>query len=65
MKRNVGSIDKIVRLLIAAVIVMLFATNVIGGTLGLILLGVAVILAATSMLGRCPIYLPFGISTYK
>lgn len=65
MKRNMGSTDKMIRLVIAAIIVFMFATNIIAGTLGIILLVVAVVLAATSLLGRCPLYCPLGINTYK
>lgn len=58
-----GSIDKIVRILIAVVIGILFYTNVIAGTLGIILLVVAGIFVATSFISFCPLYAPFGFST--
>ncbi|MDP5106701.1 DUF2892 domain-containing protein [uncultured Polaribacter sp.] len=63
MKKNMGSTDKIVRILIAVVIGFLFYTNVITGTLGIILLILAAIFVATSFISFCPLYLPFGIST--
>ncbi|MGK0413588.1 MAG: hypothetical protein ACJA1B_001796 [Polaribacter sp.] len=63
MKKNMGSIDKIVRILIAVVIGILFYTNVIAGTLGIILLVVAGIFVATSFISFCPLYAPFGFST--
>ncbi|UAM97348.1 DUF2892 domain-containing protein [Polaribacter litorisediminis] len=63
MKKNMGSIDKVVRILIAVVIGILFYTNVIVGTLGIILLVVAGIFVATSFISFCPLYAPFGIST--
>ena len=63
MKKNMGSIDKVVRILIAVVISILFYTNVIAGTLGIILLVVAGIFVATSFISFCPLYAPFGIST--
>jgi hypothetical protein len=63
MKKNMGSTDKIVRILIAVLIVFLFYTNVITGTLGIVLLILAAIFVATSFISFCPLYLPFGIST--
>lgn len=63
MKSNIGSIDKIVRLIIAAVIVILFFTNVIRGTLGIILLVLAGVLVITSFLSFCPLYTLFGANT--
>lgn len=65
MKKNVGSADKVVRILIALVILVLAFAKVITGTLAIILLILAVILVLTSLISICPIYLPFGISTSK
>lgn len=63
MKNNIGSIDKIVRFIIAAVIVLLFFTNIITGTLGIILLVLAGVLVITSFLSFCPLYTLFGANT--
>ncbi|MFN8285091.1 MAG: DUF2892 domain-containing protein [Chitinophagales bacterium] len=63
MKQNVGTIDKAIRIAIAAVIAILYFTHVISGTLAIILLIFAAIFIATSFVGFCPLYLPFGIST--
>jgi hypothetical protein len=65
MKKNMGSADRIIRILIAAVVVILFATNIISGTLGIILLVVAGVFLLTSFISVCPLYLPFGLSTCK
>ena len=65
MKKNVGSIDKIIRYLIAAIIIILFFTNVISGTLGIILLIVAGALIVTSLVSFCGLYTILGISTCK
>ena len=65
MRKNMGTIDKAVRLALAALILLLYYTNVISGTLALVLLAVAVIFAVTSLIGVCPLYIPFGISTLK
>jgi di/tricarboxylate transporter len=65
MKKNVGTIDKVIRILIAVTLVVLFFTNVISGTLGIILLVLAVVLVATSLISLCPIWLALGINTQK
>ena len=65
MKKNMGSFDRIIRILIAVVIAVLYFTNVIGGTLGIILLIVGGIFLLTSFVSSCPLYMPFGISTCK
>ena len=63
MKKNMGSIDRIIRLIIAAGIAILYFTDVIHGTLGIILLILAVLFVLTSFIGFCPMYAPFGLST--
>lgn len=63
MKRNVGNIDKMVRILAAIVIAVLYFTNVISGTLAIILLSIAGIFLVTSFLGFCPIYWAIGLSS--
>lgn len=63
MKKNMGATDRIVRVIIAAVIVVLFFTKVIAGTLGIILLALAAIFLLTSVVSFCPLYAPFGLST--
>ena len=63
MKKNMGSVDRIVRILIAAVIIALYFTNVISGTVATVLLIVAGIFILTAFISVCPLYLPFGIST--
>jgi len=63
MKKNMGSIDIIVRLVIAALVVVLYFTNVISGIPGIILLIIAGVFTLTSIVGTCPLYLPFGFST--
>lgn len=65
MKKNMGTIDKVVRILVALVIAVLYFTHVISGVLGIVLLVVAVVFVATSFLSFCPLYLPFGINTGK
>ncbi|EAR00871.1 hypothetical protein FB2170_17341 [Maribacter sp. HTCC2170] len=63
MKKNMGSTDKIVRILIAAIIAVLYFTNIIPGTLGIVLLVLAGVFVLTSLISFCPLYAPFGLST--
>jgi hypothetical protein len=63
MKKNMGSTDKIIRLLVAALFIVLFFTHTVSGTLGIVLLVLAGIFILTSFISFCPLYLPFGLST--
>lgn len=63
MKKNMGSADRIIRFLIAAIVVVLYATGTIAGTLGIILLVLAGVFVLTSLVSFCPLYAPFGIRT--
>ena len=63
MKKNMGTIDIAIRLVIAAIVVILYFTHVISGTIAIILLIFAGVFIMTSLLSFCPLYLPFGIST--
>jgi hypothetical protein len=65
MKTNMGSTDKMVRIIVAIIIAILFFTNVISGTPGIILLILAGVFILTSLISFCPLYFPFGISTKK
>lgn len=60
-----GSTDKIVRIIIAAVIGYLYFTDVITGTLGIVLLVLASVFVLTSFVSFCPLYSPLGINTCK
>ena len=65
MKKNMGTIDKVVRILVAIIIAGLYYTQIISGTIAIVLLIVAGIFILTSFMSFCPMYLPFGISTRK
>ena len=65
MKQNMGTADKVVRILAAIVIAGLYFTQAISGTLAVLLLILAGIFILTSFMSFCPLYLPFGISTKK
>ncbi len=65
MKKNMGTVDKVIRILVAVIVVVLFFTHVISGVLAIILLALSAIFVITSLLSFCPLYLPFGLSTRK
>ncbi|HEX5131814.1 MAG TPA: DUF2892 domain-containing protein [Candidatus Krumholzibacteria bacterium] len=65
MKKNMGAADRIIRTLIAVVIGVLFFKGIIAGIFGVILGSLAIIFLATSLVGWCPLYLPFKFSTRK
>lgn len=65
MKKNMGTIDKTVRTIIAAIIAVLFFTGVIEGTVALVLLIAAIIFAVTSLINFCPLYTLIGVNTCK
>jgi len=58
-----GLIDRIIRILIAVVVLVLFFTNIISGALAAVLLIFSGIFILTGFIGTCPLYLPFKIST--
>jgi hypothetical protein len=65
MKKNVGTIDKVIRILVAVVVVVLYFTKIISGTLGIILLALAAVFVLTALINFCPIWAALGISTNK
>lgn len=65
MKKNMGLVDRIVRLVLVALVAVLYFTGVISGTLAIVLGVLAVIFFVTSLISVCPLYMPFGISTRK
>jgi hypothetical protein len=65
MKKNMSVADRIIRVMIAAIIINLYSAEKITGTVGVVLIGLSAILAVTSLISICPLYIPFGISTLK
>ncbi|NCP83560.1 MAG: DUF2892 domain-containing protein [Bacteroidetes bacterium] len=65
MKKNVGTADRIIRVILAVVFAVLFFTKTVTGTVGYVLLALAAIFLVTSIITFCPLYLPFGLSTCK
>ncbi len=65
MKKNVGSVDRVLRVLVALVIGILYLSNQISGTAAIILGVLAVIFLLTGLVSVCPIYMLLGLSTKK
>lgn len=63
MKKNMGNADRIIRLLIAAAIAVLYFTHIIAGTVGIVLLVLAAVFVLTSLVSFCPIYALLGMKT--
>jgi hypothetical protein len=65
MKKNIGTVDRVIRILVAVAVVALFFANIISGTMALILLALSVIFVVTSIISICPIYSFMRLSTLK
>lgn len=65
MKKNMGSADRISRIVFAIIIGVLYYTKAIEGTGALVLGALAIIFVLTSLISFCPLYVPFGFSTCK
>lgn len=65
MKKNMGSADRVIRVILAALVVLLYFMEVISGTTAIILLVLATAFVLTSLVSFCPLYLPFGLSTLR
>jgi len=63
MKKNMGNLDRIIRIIIAAVVGYLYFTGVVTGTLGIVLLVLAGVFVLTSIVSFCPLYTLVGLST--
>ncbi len=65
MKKNMGMLDRGIRILAAIAVIILYFTHQISGTLAIILLVFAGIFILTSFIGYCPLYSPLRINTNK
>jgi hypothetical protein len=65
MEKNMGSIDKIIRVILAVAVGLLWYNGIIEGTLAYALMTLAVIFLITSLISFCPLYALFGINTCK
>jgi len=65
MKKNMGTTDRVIRILVAILFSVLYFAGVIQGTTGVILLILSVVFLVTGILASCPLYLPLKIDTRK
>lgn len=65
MKKNMGNADRIIRTILALLVGVLYYMGIISGTLAIVLGILAVVFLLTSLVGTCPLYMPFGLSTCK
>ena len=65
MKRNMSNLDRIIRIVVAAVFAYLYFGGIVSGVLGIVLLVLAVVFLLTSVVAVCPLYMPFKFSTHK
>ncbi len=65
MKRNMSNIDRIIRVVLAALFAYLYFGGIVTGTFGIVLVVLAAVFLLTAIVAFCPLYAPFKISTYK
>lgn len=65
MNQNMGTEDRIIRIVAALGIGVLYYTGVISGLIAIVLSVLAIVFLVTSFVAVCPLYLPFGISTKR
>jgi hypothetical protein len=63
MKKNMGTADRIIRILLAAVFAYLYFSGTVTGTWGIVMVVLGAVFVLTSLVGFCPLYAPFGIKT--
>lgn len=65
MNRNLSNLDRILRVVIAALFAYLYFAGVVTGTLGIVLLVLGIVFVLTAVLSFCPIYAMFKLSSYR
>lgn len=65
MKRNMSNLDRIIRIILAALFAYLYFGGIVTGVFGIILVVLAVVFVLTSIVGFCPLYALLKISTLK
>ncbi|MBK6536544.1 MAG: DUF2892 domain-containing protein [Ignavibacteria bacterium] len=63
MKKNMGNADRFIRIFVAVIFAILYLTNTITGTLGIVFLAIAIIFLLTSFISFCPLYTVIGVNT--
>ena len=65
MKRNMSDLDRIIRVVLAALFAFLYFGNIVTGVLGIVLVVLGAVFLLTAIVAFCPLYAPFKFSTYK
>ena len=65
MSKNMGTVDRTLRVIVSIILAVLYLTGTVEGTLGIVLLIVGAVMLLTSFVGFCPAYLPLGLNTCK
>ena len=65
MKRNLSNIDRIVRVVLAAIFAYLYFSGIVTGGFGIVLLVLGAVFLLTAVIAFCPLYAPFKFSTHK
>lgn len=65
MKRNLSNLDRIIRVLLAAVFAYLYFGGIVTGALGIVLVVLGAVFLLTAIIAFCPLYVPFKFSTYQ
>lgn len=65
MEKNMGTIDRVIRVILAAIVAILYFTGQISGIAAIVLGIFALVFVITSIIGFCPLYYPFKLSTIK
>lgn len=63
MKTNVGNMDRIIRIVLAAVLAGLYFGGIVEGTVGIVLVVLAAVFTLTAAIGFCPLYTLLGLNT--
>jgi hypothetical protein len=63
MKKNMGSADRVIRVLLAAVFAVLYFTGIVPGTIGIVLVALSAVFVLTSLVSFCPLYTIVGLNT--
>ncbi len=65
MNRNMSNLDRIIRVVLAALFAYLYFGGIVTGALGILLLVLGAVFLLTAIVAFCPLYAPFKFSTYK
>lgn len=65
MKKNMGPVDRILRSIVAITLIALYFTDVITGTIGIVVTVFASIMLISALIGNCPPYALMGFNTCK